>query len=183
MKPIVLCLALAAVAAAQSFEGSISGGVNSIGKKDIGGGYTLDNGFRLAFRGTLNTRDFMGYEFGYAYSRAQLGSTSSGQQGMGIHQGLFEALLYATPQKARIRPFLAGGGHFANFVPPGQTAQYGQGDTKFGINYGGGVKLKITGPWQLRFDFRQYNTGMPFGLGGSGRFLQNEVSAGVSFTM
>ena len=176
-------LLLSAIAAAQSFEGSVSGGVNAIGKKDIGSGYTLDNGFKLAFRGTVNTTDHVGYEFGYAYNRTHLGAIGSAGQGMGVHQGFFEALLYATPQSARIRPFVAGGGHFANFVPPGQTAQYGQGETKWGINYGGGVKVKITGPWQLRFDFRQFNTGMPFGLGASGRFLQNEISAGVSFTM
>ncbi len=174
---------LSALASAQSFEGSVSGGVDSLSKKDLGSGYTLDGGFRLAFRATVNPQEHLGYEFGYAYNRAHLGSTGSADRGMAVHQGFFEALLYATPQDARIRPFLAGGGHFANFVPPGQTAQYGQGETKFGINYGGGVKVKITGPWQIRLDFRQFNTGMPFGLGASGRLLQNEISAGVSFTM
>jgi opacity protein-like surface antigen len=92
-------------------------------------------------------------------------------------------LLYATPTEARVRPFIAGGVNFSNFVPPGQSAQYGQGETRYGINYGGGIKLKVAGPWQVRFDFRQFNTGKPFGLGLGGRLLQNEISAGISYTL
>jgi len=180
---IALTLILPVLAAAQSFEASVSGGASLISSKDIGSGYSLDNGFRLAFRTTVNTGDRLGYEFGYAYNRTQLKASDATSQGMGIHHGFGAVLLYATPQESRIRPFVVGGVHFANFVPPGQTAQYGQGNTKFGINYGGGIKVKITGPWQIRFDIRQYNTGKPFGLGASGRFLQNEISAGVSYTM
>lgn len=181
-RPASILIILSALASAQSFEGSVSAGRSTLSGKEIGAGYTLDGGFNLAFRATLNTREHLGYEFGYAYNRVQLGSSGS-SQGMADHQGFLETLLYATPQKARIRPFLAGGIHFSNFVPPGQTAQYGQGETKFGINYGGGIKVKIKDPWQFRLDYRQFNTGMPFGLGASGRLLQSVISAGVSYTM
>jgi opacity protein-like surface antigen len=180
---IVLFLTLPVLAPAQSFEGSISGGVSQISNSNIGGGYSLGNGFRLAFRTTVNTGDRLGYEFGYAYNRTQLEAAGSASQGMAIHHGSAAPLLYATPQGSRIRPFVTVGVHFANFVPPGQTAQYGQGNTKFGINYGGGVKVKVSGPWQIRFDVRQFNTGKPFGLGASGRLLQTEISAGIGFTM
>jgi len=171
------------LAAAQSFEASASGGASVIPNKDLGGGYTLDSGFRIALRATINTTDHLGYEFGYGYNRAKLGQPGSAAQGMAVHQGFGEALLYATPQSARIRPFAAAGGHFSNFVPPGASATYGQGENKFGINYGGGLKIKVSGPWQVRFDFRQFSTGKPFGLGGTGRMLQNEISAGISYTM
>lgn len=180
---IVFFLALGATAFGQSFEGSLSGGVSQIRKGDLGSGYSLDNGLRLTFRMTLNTHEHLGYEFGYGYNRTHLGSPGVASQGMAVHQGFGDVLLYATPTEARIRPFFAGGLNFSNFVPPGQSAQYGQGSTKYGINYGFGTKLKITGPWQVRFDVRQFNTGKPFGLGGSGRLLQNEISAGVSFTL
>lgn len=176
-------LLLPALAAAQSFEASVSGGASVIPNKDLGSGYSLEGGFRLALRATVNTTDHLGYEFGYGYNRATLDQTGSTSQGMAIHQGFGEVLLYATPQSARIRPFVAGGGHFSNFVPPGATAAYGQGENKFGFNYGGGVKIKVTGPWQVRFDYRQFNTGKPFGLGGTGRMRQNEISAGISYTM
>jgi hypothetical protein len=180
---IVLALALGATAFGQSFEGSLSGGVSQIRKGDLGSGYSLDNGFRLTFRMTLNTQEHLGYEFGYAYNRTHLGFPGEASQGMGVHQGFGDVLLYATPTEARIRPFFAGGVNFSNFVPPGQSAQYGQGATKYGINYGFGTKVKIAGPWQIRFDVRQFNTGKPFDLGSGGRLLQNEISAGVSFTL
>lgn len=176
-------LAFPLLASAQSFEASVNAGASVISNKDLGSDYTLDSGFRVAFRATINTTDLLGYEFGYGYNRAKLGSAGSDSQGMAVHQGFGEVLLYATPQSSRIRPFVAAGGHFSNFVPPGSTASYGQGENKFGINYGGGVKIKVTGPWQVRFDVRQFNTGKPFGLGGTGRMLQNEISAGVSWTM
>jgi opacity protein-like surface antigen len=180
---ILLFLVFSALACAQSFEGSVSGGVSLIPSGDLGSGYSLDNGFRLAFRMTLNPHERLGYEFGYAYNRTNLLVSGTNGQGMAIHQGFGDVLLYATHTEARIRPFLAGGLNFSNFVPPGQTAQYGQGETKFGVNYGAGVKFKVAGPWQVRFDIRQFNTGKPFGLGAGGRFLQNEISAGVSFTL
>lgn len=184
MKPTILFL-FAVVPAAmfgQSFEGSISAGLSKVGKSDIGSGYTLDDGFRLAFRINLNTGKLLGYELGYAYNRTHLGQSGSAGQGMAVHQGFGGVLLHATPEGSRVRPFVAGGVHFSNFVPPGATAQYGQGENKFGFNYGGGVKVKVVGPWQVRLDFRQYNTGIPFGLK-PGRFLQNEISAGVGFTL
>ena len=171
------------LAAGQSFEGSVSGGTSSFTNGHLGSGYSLDNGLRLTFRMTLNTREYLGYEFGYAYNRTNLNGEGFDGQGMAVHQGFGDVLLYATDTESRFRPFVAGGVNFSNFVPPGQTAQYGQGQTKYGINYGGGVKVKLFGPWQVRFDFRQFNTGKPFGLGAGGRFLQNEISAGVGFTI
>lgn len=182
-RTIVLLLSSAVLSFGQSFEGSVSGGLSQIGKGDLGSGYSLDNGFRLTFRMTLNTHEHLGYEFGYAYNRTHLSGQGFSAQGMAIHQGFGDVLAYATPTESRIRPFLAGGVNFSNFVPPGQTAQYGQGATKYGVNYGAGVKFKIAGPWQVRFDVRQFNTGKPFDLGGSGRLLQNEVSVGVSYTL
>ena len=53
-----------------------------------------------------------------------------------------------------------------------------------GVNYGFGIKAKVTASWQVRFDFRQYETGKPFDLpGASGQLLQNEISGGVAFTL
>jgi opacity protein-like surface antigen len=178
-------LCLPAMLPAQSFEGAVSGGVSQIRNGDIGSGYTLDDGFRLAFRMSFNTKKYTGFEVGYAYNRTHLGlagQDSSQNQGMAIHQGFGDFLIHATGEGSRFRPFAAAGLGFSNFVPPGQTAQYGQGETKFGFNYGGGLKVKVAGPWQVRFDIRQYNTGVPFGMR-SGRFLQNEISAGVGFTL
>lgn len=181
--PLLLLSLLPAALTAQSFEAGISGGLSKFSNGDLGQGLKLDDGFRLTFRMGINPYRFVGGEFGYAYNRTSLQDSTSGQgQGMAVHQGFGAVLLHATPEGSRVRPFAAGGVHFSNFVPPGQTAQWGQGNTKFGINYGGGVKVKLTGPWQMRFDIRQYNTGVPFGLR-TGRFLQNEISVGLAYTM
>ena len=58
-----------------------------------------------------------------------------------------------------------------------------QGSTKFGVNYGGGVKVRMTDTLALRFDLRRYETPKPdFGLlKRDGWLHQTEVSAGVGF--
>ena len=195
---IMLAIAgLPSLASAQSFEASVSGGVskltnNAIGPDIYSSGATagsqvrLNDGFRLAFRIGLNTYNHFGAEFGYAYNRSTLhfDGAPANDQGFGIHQGFLDALAYATPEKSRFRPFLAGGIHFSNFVPPGSSAQYGQGENKFGVNYGGGIKYRVGSNWQVRFDIRQYETGKPFHLtGASGRLFQNEISVGIGYVL
>lgn len=147
----------------------------------------LNDGFRLGFRIGLNTYSHFGFEFGYAYNRTQLhlDGPPVTELGMAIHQGFGDALLYLTPEKIKIRPFVAGGVHFSNFVQPGASAQYGQGENKFGVNYGGGIKVRVAENWQVRLDFRQYETGKPsFQIfNPSGRLLQNEISVGVGFVL
>jgi len=188
---------------AQSFEGSISVGRTLESNATLGsqaeniangGSYNFTDGFNLNFRITLNTWKFFGHEVGYAYNRTHLnlnalnpdGSSagSADQGGMAVHQGFYDFLAYALPEGSRIRPFGAAGVHFANYVPPGASATYGGGQNKFGINYGGGVKIRIAGPWGVRFDVHQFANGKPdFGViqGNSGWIRQTEVSAGLDF--
>jgi opacity protein-like surface antigen len=197
MKKLIPTLALfvfAGVLSAQTAEVSVSGGASALSNKVLGsasgtttGGddISLDNGFRLAFRFTLNPNKFFGHEIGYAYNRTTLKyqSSPSSDAGMAIHQGFYNFLVYATPEGSRVRPFATGGVHFSNFVPPGASATYGQGTNKMGFNYGGGVKVKLTNLFGFRVDLRQYQTGKPFDLGGSGLLRQTEVSAGLSIRL
>ena len=197
MKKLVATLALfvfAGAASAQMAEVAISGGLSALTNNVLGslsgtttGGddLSLENGFRMAFRFTLNPQTFFGHEIGYAYNRTALKyqSSSSSNAGMAIHQGFYNFLVYATPEGSRIRPFATGGAHFSNFVPPGASVSSGQGTNKMGFNYGGGVKLKLTNLFGIRVDLRQYQTGKPFDLGGTGLLHQTEVSAGVSFRL
>jgi opacity protein-like surface antigen len=178
-------LVFAVVGRAQVAEFSISGGVSRIGTignlGTAGSDVDLTNGFRLGLRFTLNTYRFFGHEFGYAYSRSHLQTTGT-DVSVPIHQGFYDFLIYATPEGSHIRPFATGGVQFSSFFPPGASAYYGNQITKFGINYGGGVKARVTGAWGVRFDIRQYNSGQPFDLPTkNGRLKQTEVSAGVSF--
>ena len=166
----------------QASEVSLSVGASQLSGKELGSGYELDNGFRFGFRLTLNNMRFFGHEFGYAYNRSHLKLAGADQGGMAIHQGLYHFLGYATPEGSRVRPFGAVGGHFSNFVFPGQSASYGQGSTKFGVNYGAGVKVRLTEIFGFRVDVRQYLTPKPFKseLGGSGMLKQNEISVGFA---
>ena len=166
----------------QASEVSVSAGVSQLSSKELGSGYSLDDGWRFGFRLTLNNMRFFGHEFGYAYNRTKLKLRNVDQGGMAIHQGLYHFLAYGTPEGSRIRPFGAVGGHFSNFVFPGQSASYGQGSTKFGVNYGAGVKVRVTEIMGFRVDVKQYLTPKPFReeLGGSGTLKHNEISVGLA---
>jgi len=193
----VLLVVFSSALWAQSAELWFSAGESILSNRNLGtpfttGGLTndvqLDNGFRFGFRFGFNSAGHIGHEIQYAYNRthfidntgAILGRVTS--QGMAIHQGGYNFLLYATPEGSRIRPFATGGLHFANFVPPGSSASSGGGSTKFGFNYGAGVKVKLTSKFGMRFDVREYETGKP-NFGGllihqSGLLRQTELTAG-----
>jgi opacity protein-like surface antigen len=143
----------------------------------------LNNGFRMGFRVTLNTGRLFGHEVGYGYNRTSLNYGGT-VYGMATHQGFYDFLLYATKEGSRIRPFIAAGPQFSNFVPPGGYTF--QGSTKFGVNYGAGVKVKVAEKWLVRVDFRQYVTPKPdfgFPTAPQGWLRMNEISAGVSYTL
>jgi opacity protein-like surface antigen len=141
----------------------------------------LTDGFRFSLRGDFDTGNHLGYEMGYAYNRTQL-DLQGVKQGMAYHQVMFNAMGYATPEGSRIRPFATAGVGFVNYVQPGASAGSGGGSTKFGFNYGAGVKVKVATNWGVRLDVRQVATPKPFGLPlASGWLRSTEVSAGVGF--
>ena len=201
--------ACSSLAFAQSFEASVGGGDTNIPGKnaDIGtsttdpasGTYSMKGGFRLVFRMALNQGKFFGHEFGYAYSRTGLNAPATTSTTGGIvlpgsniipaqtisvpsHQGFYDFVVYAMPEGKVIRPFAAGGVQFTAFSQPG--SYNGNRETKYGINYGGGIKVKVKEPWGFRLDVRQYNMGKPFNLpNASGRLLMWEFSGAVSFLL
>jgi hypothetical protein len=183
---VFLLCACASVSSAQVGEISLSFGDslfkdNVLGFADAVTQYKMVDGFRVTARLTLNTKRFIGHEFGYGYSRSKLGIVGAPDQvGTSVHQGFYDFLVYATPEGSRIRPFVAGGGQFSTFVPPGASVTYGTGTTKYGGNFGGGVKVKLTSMFALRLDARDYVTTKPFDLAGkSGALHLIEASAGL----
>jgi hypothetical protein len=143
--------------------------------------FELTDGFRFGFRAAFNTPGIFGHEIQYAYNRTQLRDNVGGTEtGMAIHQGGYNFLVYATKEGKRVRPFGTGGVHFNNYVPPGSSASSGGGSTKVGVNYGGGVKVRLFSIWALRFDLRQYVNPKPFDLYlKEGWIRQTEISAGA----
>jgi opacity protein-like surface antigen len=169
-----------------------SAGEHLLSNRDLGtdqpfGGqksdYQLTDGFRFAFRVVFNGQGHSGHEVQYAYNRTQLRYNGAGapiDQGMAIHQGGYNYLLYANTEGRRIRPFATGGIGFSNFVPPGSSAARGEGSTKIHFSYGGGVKMRVTSIFALRFDLRQYASPKPFDLLlKEGWLRQTEISAGI----
>ena len=192
---VVLFLAGAGSSWGQSFEVWFNGGQSLLSNKGLGTisadqngvplpGATkddiqLEDGFRFSFRIALNNDSHFGHEVQYAYNRTKLHQPGASDTGMAIHQGGYNFLLYATPEGTRIRPFATGGVGFSNYVFPGASAASGGGYNKFGFNYGGGVKMRVTSLFGVRVDVRQYTTPKPLDLPlKEGWLRQTEISAG-----
>jgi opacity protein-like surface antigen len=160
---------------------------NNLGSlSDVSGGlipFTQDTNFHMSLRMTLNSYRFFGHEFGYNYNHGTLKELGQGIGGMSIHQGFYNFLAYATPEGSKVRPFAAGGVHFSSFFPPGASVTSGNGITKFGFNYGGGIKVRVSDMFLVRVDVRDYTTGKPdLGLTNQkGLLHQLVVSAGLGF--
>lgn len=192
----IVALAFSGAAFAQSGEFWFSAGASILENKDIGttsvvGGspsdYSLGDGFRFGFRFDLNTRDRLGYEMSYFYSRSSLitnVANGAGSTGFGIHTVSGDVLYHFIKRDERVRPFVMGGLGFSNFVPPGQSAQYGGGTNEFQVNYGAGVKVKVGSKWGkdwgIRADIRQFQYfNKPFGLYlSNGKLQQTEATVG-----
>jgi opacity protein-like surface antigen len=186
---LAVLLLCAPAAFCQGFEASVSGGESYIPSKssDIGSGYQLKDGFRLALRMTLNWKRFLGHEIGYGYTHTSLEATSAltggapQNSGLAAHQGFYDFLAYALPEGSHVRPFACGGVQFTSFTPAGSYTR----ETKYGVNFGGGFKVRVKENWGFRADIRQYNMSKPFNnqLGSTGRLQLYEFTVGVAFMM
>jgi len=189
-----LLLLLAAGAGAQVAEIGAFGGAHLVRSGDVGevSGMkaSLDDGWEMGFRLTFNSYRFFGHELGYGYNRTTLkfeSDSGSVESGTAIHRGFYSFLPYLTPEGSVVRPFVAGGGHFANYVLPGYSATSGGGSTKWGLHYGGGIKVRVSPVVGIRFDLRDYWNPKPFGSFGfedqSGWIHHIQISAGLSLLM
>jgi len=166
-----LLLGAAATAFPQVGEISLSAGKTTLRNAELGtfsvattGGATqtvsaeATADVRIAVRFTMNNEGFRGHEFGYAYNHGKLAVTTTPREevGMPVHQGLYNFLLYGAREGSKARPFLTGGAHFSTFYPPGTGVFSGNGVTKFGVNYGGGLKFRVGETFLMRVDVRDY---------------------------
>jgi opacity protein-like surface antigen len=201
MKKLSLLFLLACSSPAWAQYGEIwfSAGQNLLGNSGLGtlaqvGGnkddVKLEDGFRWGMRVTFNGDSYFGHEVQYAYNRTKLSlsgpNVTPQKLGMAVHMGGYNYVVYSNHEGTRVRPFATGGLGFANYVPPGSSAQQGGGSNKFGFNYGGGVKVRAIGSYALRLDVRQYTTPKPNFFASplplSGGWIRfNEISAGFGF--
>ena len=184
MKRIIVLFLFGAAAVssawAQSAEIGVTGGYgrfrdNGLFESPVFGGpadrYEIDNGVRIGARLAFNNWNRFGYEFAYAWQHgglSLLGPDVSNQLvredlgSVSIQNVYFNLTAHATGNDSLFRPFVTGGGGFSTFFPPGTSSLSGRGDTKYGFNYGGGLKVRLSDKFGLRFDVRDHVTGKPF---------------------
>jgi hypothetical protein len=88
---------------------------------------------------------FLGFEFEYANTAEDLSDSAPG-----LRTGMGNVLLQTPVPIAGITPyFTTGGGMYRE--------QLGEDtETSFGLNTGGGAKIKLLGPLRVRFDYRVF---------------------------
>jgi opacity protein-like surface antigen len=183
-------LSLAPMALAQTWEVGASVGASILTNDGLGqisvpvlnGRSSMENGFRIGFRGTYNPNSFLGHEFSYSYNDSGISfDVANAVRDASIHQFAYNVLIYPMPRSSPIRPFVTGGAHINRYSSFSDIADLSSGTTKAGFNWGGGVKWKVLPLVLLRFDFRQYLNGKPYNIPDtSGLLHQNEVSLGIS---
>lgn len=157
----------------------------------FGGGserYEIDDGIRVGFRMSFDVRGYFAHELAYNWQRAKFrdttdadGALSVFETSMQVHNYYYNFVAHATPRDTPVRPFVTAGVGLSSFVPPGASALSGQGDTKFGYNYGAGIKFLLSDRYGLRFDVRDHVTGKPLFRDLPGRLHNVETSATFSF--
>ena len=193
---IALALFLLALPALpQALEVFVSGGPTFVNNANIGQfaltpdepRYRLTDGFRISIMAGLNTGSRIGHEVGYAYLRTQLRSELAGEtseSGVGGHQAIYNFFFHLTRDGTRGRPYVFGGANLANYVSPGGGGASGGGDTKFGLQYGGGIKIRFYEIFGFRIGAHQFTSPKPFNLTGrSGWVRFSEISVGFGLML
>lgn len=180
---------LAAISPAQVAEVSVSGRRSQIGGNELGSfGFAqqpvrLNSGFGLAARLDLYTGEFLAHELSYGFDRDSLELSGEDLGAVTVHQFFYDLMLHLTPRGAPVRPFIVGGLGFSGFFPPDTDILQTGGLTKFGFNYGGGLKFRLSDRFGLRVDIRDHVSSKPNLLNladVTGQLHQVEYSAGLS---
>jgi hypothetical protein len=140
------------------------------------------SGFNLLF--SINGRSLFGHELSYGYESDPLRLGDSEQGSVQAHKFSYDFVVHATKPGARVRPFALAGAGFARFIPPGEAAIQARNLTKFGGNFGGGLKLRLHRHFGLRLEVRDIVAGKPnfFDLNGVDGTVHNvEYSVGFSW--
>jgi len=193
---LVAGLAGVVTLSAQTWEFGVTGGKANISRAALGSVSAADpknddselKGLQgYGVRLTLNTRGYYGHEIGYIRTSARFRTLIPDEAGtrvryedkIWIHQGFYNFLMYFMPKGERWRPFFTGGFEMQQYgtphVPEWESAG---GKRKYGVNYGGGLKLRIQKHALLRIDVRDYITGKPYNLFFEETSVQQSLKSG-----
>lgn len=158
-------------------------------------------GFRL----TANTHGYYGVEIGYSRNRASLSTSviplDSEEDNpaavvhsteISVHQASLNGICYFMPNGERFRPYVTAGGQLAFWSNPRFTDWTIGKSRNMGVNYGGGLKIRLNKNLNIRLEARGITTGKPYGLSypddanemprSPGWLNQFESTIGVGFT-
>jgi hypothetical protein len=198
-----------------TFEFSVIGGYPKWGKTLIGSinaddpkddDSKLKGEYAYGARFTINTRGYYGHEFEYMYQRAKFQTQYRGtvddvavtkqlEDKVSIQQASYNFLIYFMPNGEFWRPYVTGGLQAYKYGAPRFAEWPGGGSRNYGVNWGGGIKLKF-GRALVRFDVRDYIGGKPYHLNfeqpsttdlqakdnSSGSIHLREATVGIGFT-
>lgn len=197
--PAVVGLILCIPASAQEAEIGVTGGYGIFREGQLasfGGGesdstiYEYTDGVRIGARMSFDFRDYFAHEVSYAFQQTKFRVTANTEGNLTqevsetssqIHNYSYNFTAHATPRDTRVRPFVTGGGGITAFIPPGYSGFQVRGQSKFGYNYGGGIKFLLSEKYGVRFDVRDHAVGKPFFSGTSGMLHMLETSMTVSY--
>lgn len=189
---------VSALAGMLRLSGAPLGSLAETGGKDDDSRLRGRSGYGL--RLTLNTRGYFGHEVGYIYSRAtfetklrttvdKTTTVTPAEAKVIVRQAFYDFMMYCMPAGERFRPFIAAGAQAHQYGAPA-LADYDIGRSRnYGVNYGGGLKIRLLPRALLRLDVRQYIGGKPYNLtyeditksGGMLRQLEASFGVGISF--
>lgn len=145
----------------------------------------MKNGFKGGARLSLDSGLLTGHELSYGYERYNLDIGGQTESTATAQDFYYDFVLHLTPGVVPVRPFLLAGAGYTSFLPgKGGVFADASGANEVGVNFGGGVKVKVHKFFGLRFDVRNHLTRKPNFLDISsvkGRLNRMEYSVGASF--
>jgi len=131
---------------------------------------TMNDAFRAGLRVTVNSWEYFGHEASYSYQRCSFRYTvspknpaslqtnrSTNGEGFGVHSLYYNFVAHAARQNSSVRPFVTAGA--------GGSSK--SGDRYYGLNFGGGMKFRLSDYYGFRLDIRDYVTGKLKDFGGA----------------
>jgi len=203
---ILFATLLGGLAQAQSYEFGVLGGYSRFSHSALGSASPVEpNDYDTRIKTDhsigawigLNTRGYYGHEFNYQITYADLTSTIrtttndvttaiNYKDRIAIHRLSYDFLIYFMPNGSRWRPYVSAGPQANQYQSPNIAGWPYGGGRRYGINYGGGIKLIPVHHTLFRLDFRDYYGGKPYNLtfaSGNGGWIHTlEASAGFALT-
>jgi hypothetical protein len=170
-------------AQAQRFEVSVFGGIprfrhpalGSLSQTPVDTDTTLTRGkYTYGARFTVNSRGYYGHELSYSVQHMTFRTldtitdeddntvSTEFRDKIKLEQLSYNFLVYFMPRGERLRPFITGGAQVYRWGAPHFDIWPGGGYRNLGVNFGGGLKIKLLPHTLARLDVRDCIGGRPY---------------------